>query len=535
MFRLVKYRANNGLDLGQSRNCRMGQMRTALTCLLLSVLSGLSFADEKVVFQCDFDRSDAPGGDAGKLVAGFEGGRSLLIEQAGAGSLSRRFPIDAEQLTDRMATLKAVVKAERVSDPPNSWNGIKVMLVLENSSGSKQYPQIQIATGTFDWQLMAQTVRLPRDIKRAWLVVGLEDVSGAAWFDNLQVTAGRPARRARRSETRFTGHDLPRLRGVMYGPSFRQDDIEDLAVEWNANQIRWQLNWTPMKQAEEWAKDLDAYDRWLAGALDECDKALAACQKYGIKVLVDLHTPPGGRAGGGVCRMFQEKRYQDKLIEVWNKIAARYKGRQVVYAYDLLNEAVEGVVADGLLNWADLATEAAKAIRAVDPGKPVVFEPSPWGGPDGFDTLEPLDLDRVIYSFHMYRPHSFTHQGVYDNKTGIAYPGRIGGEFWDKERLREEMLPAIEFQEVFNVQIYVGEFSVIRWAPGDSGYSYLRDVIDLFEEYGWDWSYHAFREWDGWSVEHGPNRNDHNPTQEPTKRMQLLLQWFVKNRLMQPP
>lgn len=31
---------------------------------------------------------------------------------------------------------------------------------------------------------------------------------------------------------------------------------------------------------------------------------------------------------------------------------------------------------------------------------------------------------------------------------------------------------------------------------------YLADVIDLFEEYGWDWSYHAFREWAGWSVEH---------------------------------
>ena len=228
--------------------------------------------------------------------------------------------------------------------------------------------------------------------------------------------------------------------------------------------------------------------------------------------------------------MFQEKRYQDKLIEVWDRIARRYKSRDVVYAYDLLNEAVEGAVADGLLNWRDLATKAAKAIRSVDPGKPVVFEPSPWGGPDGFDALEPLDLDQVIYSFHMYRPQSFTHQGVYDDRAGIVYPGRIDGELWDKERLREEMLPAIEFQEAFNVQIYVGEFSVIRWAPGDSGYCYLRDVIDLFEEYGWDWSYHAFREWDGWSVEHGPDRDDRSPTKTPTKRMQLLLGWFGKNQ-----
>jgi len=482
------------------------------------------------VFQCDFDEAMVPGSDEGKLVLGFEGSRSLLVERVDRGSESRRFAIAGDQFADRVATLRAVVKAESVSEPPNPWNGIKVMLVLESASGSQQYPQIQIPAGTFDWQEMSQTVRLPRDVKRAWLVVGMEEVSGRAWFDNLQVTVGRPVRKGRRSETRFTGHDLPRLRGVMHGPEFREGDIRDLALKWNANQIRWQLNWTPMKNAEEWARDLDAYDRWLDGALDECDKALAACERYGIKVLVDLHTPPGGRAGGGVCRMFREKRYQDKLIEVWDRIARRYKGREVVYAYDLLNEAVEGVVADGLLNWRELATKATEAIRAVDPGKPVVFEPSPWGGPDGFDTLEPLDLDRVIYSFHMYRPHNFTHQGVYDDKTGIVYPGRIDGELWDKERLREEMLPAIEFQEEFNVHMYVGEFSVIRWAPGDSGYCYLCDVIDLFEEYGWDWSYHAFREWDGWSAEHGPDRGDRNPAEAPTRRMELLLKWFAKNQ-----
>ena len=26
--------------------------------------------------------------------------------------------------------------------------------------------------------------------------------------------------------------------------------------------------------------------------------------------------------------------------------------------------------------------------------------------------------------------------------------------------------------------------------------------LSIFREYGWDWTYHAFREWTGWSVEH---------------------------------
>ncbi len=500
-----------------------------LALLFCVLFCSLAAAGEQTVFQCDFDEVTAPSNNAGQLVASFEESQSLLIERTQPGSANRQFPIAAEAFDGRVATLHAMVKAENVSKPPQSWNGIKVMLILESTSGGKTYPQIPIPAGSFEWREFSQRIRLPKDVAKATLVVGLEAVSGRVWFDDLCITVGQPDRQGRRSEVRFKGHNLPHLRGVMHGPRFDETNIRDLALEWNANLIRWQLNWTPMKEAEEWARDLDAYDRWLDSALIECDKALDACEKYRIMVLVDLHTPPGGRAAGGVCRMFQEQRYQDKLIEVWDKIARRYRGRQVVYAYDLLNEAVEGTVAKGLLDWRDLATKAAETIRTIDPGKPVVFEPGPWGGPDGFDFLEPLDADRVIYSFHMYRPHSFTHQGVHDDRTGIAYPGQIDGQYWDKEALREAMRPAIEFQQAFNVHIYVGEFSAIRWAPGDSAYTYLRDVIDLFEEYGWDWSYHAFREWDGWSVEHGPDRTDHRPTSLPTRRMQLLLSWFERN------
>jgi endoglucanase len=499
--------------------------------LSLLLFSSLAAAEEKTVFYTDFDSADSSKntGQSGQIVKGYQGTPSLLLERSGVGSKVRSFSLPAKKITGQAVTLRAQVKAEAVSQPPQSWNGIKVMLVLELGDG-KQYPQLALPAGTFGWRSAKKILRIPKGITKATLVVGLEQVSGKAWFDNLQVSVGWPARKGKRLPVKFKGHDLPRLRGVMHGPQFREEDIRELAQNWNANQVRWQLNWTPMKQAEEWARDLEAYDRWLDGALAQCDKALDVCEKYNLMVLVDLHTPPGGRAQGGVCRMFQEKKYQDKLIEVWDKIARRYQGRKCVYAYDLLNEAVEGTVAVGLLNWRDLATQATKTIRKIDPGKPVVFEPSPWGGAQGFDMLEPLDIERVIYSFHMYQPFKFTHQTLYNNPAGVHYPGIIDGVMWDKERLREAMAPAIDFQREFNVQIYVGEFSAIRWAPGESAYLYLRDLIDLFEEYGWDWSYHAYREWDGWSVEHGPDRQNRKPTPQPTKRKQLLLKWCAQNQ-----
>jgi len=54
-------------------------------------------------------------------------------------------------------------------------------------------------------------------------------------------------------------------------------------------------------------------------------------------------------------------------------------------------------------------------------------------------------------------------------------------------------------------------------------------VIDLFEEHGWDWTYHGFREWTGWSVEHSNDEADGDRTATPNDRQKLLREWFGKN------
>ena len=72
-------------------------------------------------------------------------------------------------------------------------------------------------------------------------------------------------------------------------------------------------------------------------------------------------------------------------------------------------------------------------------------------------------------------------------------PLDIGCDFLTLQAVRD-------FQQRHDAVIYIGEFSAIIWAEGAE--RYLADCIAIFEEYGWHWSYHAFREWDGWSVEH---------------------------------
>ncbi len=505
----------------------------ALAVLLVS-LSACARAEREPIFHADFEGAETLEGWSGSgagVVDRDGGGRALVIERTdaqAATSVVLRHDLPAEAMAGRLITLQAAVKAEDVSERPRSWNGVKVMLVLDLAEG-RRYPQLALDVGTYDWRTVTRTVRVPAGTVAATLVLGLEQVTGRAWFDDVTIVQGRPWNGGRRSEVMDRGHDLPRLRGAMHGPTFVEEDFRTLATEWGANHMRWQLNWVPMRQAREWAADLDAYDEWLARALEDCDRAVDLAEELGVLLLIDLHCPPGGRADGGVCRMFREQRYQDKLLEVWDRIARRYQGRRSVWAYEIVNEPVEGTVAEGLLDWRELSGAAIDVIRAIEPGKPVVVEPGPWGGPAGFDSFQPLDIDGIVYSCHVYVPHQFTHQGVHGSEIGVVYPGEIGGERWDQERLREALQPARDYQLEFNVPIYIGEFSAIRWAPDNSAYRYLRDAIELFEEYEWDWAYHAFREWSGWSVEHTTDAGNPEPSPTQTDRERLLRSWFALN------
>ena len=157
-----------------------------------------------------------------------------------------------------------------------------------------------------------------------------------------------------------------------------------------------------------------------------------------------------------------------------------------------------------------------KVIREVDPDTPVIVA---FEGSNSF-----IDNDKnIIYTPHFYSPHAYTHQGVL-GKLKWSYPGEIDGIYWNKDQLRVAMKDIIEFQRKHNARIFIGEFSAVNTAKGAE--QYLKDCIELFEEYGWDWAYHAFREWSPWSIEH---ENWDKPSKD-NPRKRVLLEALKKNR-----
>ena len=337
------------------------------------------------------------------------------------------------------------------------------------------------------------------------------------WIRNLEIL--------KRRRCAYTPDVLarPRLRGVMSpGGNMTEDDFKTLH-EWGATLLRFQMvrDWHGVNGNQ----DLDEYDRWLEGRLDHFDAVvLPLARKYGVMVVLDLHVPPGGYDASHEANMFHDAKYADHFVELWHRIARRFRGREGIYGYDLVNEPLQDREAAPGCDFPTLMRRAAEAVRAEDPTMPIIIESNHCGSPAFFEDLEPLPFVNVIYQLHFYSPWEFTHQRVLNARMWtVEYPDESHG--WNRGYIDWSLMPVKRFQEKYGAKIYAGEFSAVAWAPGAG--NYLRDCISVFEDNGWDWTYHAFREWSGWSVEHeGEDDASLRPASSDTPRKQALLEGF---------
>jgi endoglucanase len=317
------------------------------------------------------------------------------------------------------------------------------------------------------------------------------------------------------------------MRGVTVNLHLDEAGFKNLSENWKANSVRLMLMSGDIRHPE-------APYSIQEHQLKKIDAFLALCKKYNLRCILDVHETPGRVEWGGEKdrRMWDSYEFHEYLEETWETLAQRYRDYgDVIAGYDLFNEPnMDEQKAGTPSDWNAQARKLTAAIRKYDTVHPIIVEPIQWGSASGFDHLEPTGDANTIYSFHFYIPHQFTHQGVQDTEAGpFSYPGVIHDKEWNKEELEKAMAPAIAFQKKHNCEIYVGEFSVIRWAPGDSGLQYLRDTVSLFEKYGWSWSYHAYREWAGWSLEHeGPRDKTAGPLAT-TPRLELMKSFWAKN------
>lgn len=328
-------------------------------------------------------------------------------------------------------------------------------------------------------QFLRKSISSLREFQRVWvgiLLLCLTAMAGAA-------PVGSPTKMLTAADFSSLG-----LRGFNLGqrqqPPLDESDFQDMAAT-GANLARIIV---PLRKCEA----CTTYALALTD-LAYIDQVVAMGEKYGFYVVLTLSPLPAGDK----AKYWKDAGLQKSILDNWVKLAIRYRGRVGIAAYDLINEPVPQVWLDPQDAWKEFSSRLIGAIRMNDPEHVIVVEPVDWGHATGMVDWKPLPYTNLVYSFHFYEPYKMTHQGLYGSRDVIAYPNTE----WDKTRLSKMMEPARAFAARYRVPILVGEFSIVRWAPGNSVQNYLRDVIDLFEQEHWPWLYHAYREYPGWDAE----------------------------------
>jgi len=515
-------------------------MKSLLTILLVATLNVVAALPSRasvkrgdVVYHCRFSDRGAQAGWQGLANPSIgwsampPSSKALHIANPvdGSHNAAASIELDVAKLRGLRLVVSAKVKATDVVKPAHSYNGIKVMLVVKKPGGD-QNDQMLDVHGTFDWREIRFGSEVPDNATAVTLVLGIENTSGTADFDDVRVTVLEAPRNPNAKPIpglAYTGHTAPRLRGAMVSPSIVEADASKLAKTWNANVVRFQLTGSRGGEA-----DLGpAYDTWLDTQLAKLDRFLPIAKKNGILILIDMHSAPGGRISSYVGdRIFDDVRYQDKLAQAWVKISKRYKGNSTVWGYDLCNEPLERTTRDNVPGWEALATRLAKIVRRNDPDHAIIVE-SMNADASEFRYLSPIPVKGIVYSAHFYAPYTYTMQGVSGAWKPVQYPGSIDGATWDKAKIAETLQPIVDFQKQCHAAIFIGEFSAVRWAPNSM--QWLHDAIDIFEANQWDWAYHAFREWPGWDAEYPADHDANAPSATPTERETLLKSYYARN------
>ncbi|MCL5271574.1 MAG: glycoside hydrolase family 5 protein [bacterium] len=355
-------------------------------------------------------------------------------------------------------------------------------------------------------------------------------------------TAAQTTRRAAEN-VRYRGFNLE---GNKYDA-----ELMNAAAAWGANQVR-----THLINRNDARRNRITLDDQLDRELTTLPRLLDNARAAGLAVVLTVpqtgtNQKPYMEGEDNKARLaafWDDDTNRQMYIDIWRRIAAVCKGRDQVIWYDLVNEPLDWRDFPGYpKKWPEWAQAIADAIRTIDPATPIVIEPGPGGmcnGLTGFPV--PRRGGPFIFSFHSYIPFDYTYQGLADvTNTDLAHaylqrqipwPRTFtqGDKIiiWNRAWLEEQMAPVIEFQKRYpDIRLHVGEFSTLCWTPNAAGY--LRDSIEIFEKHGWDWDYHCFRGFPGWSLEAAddyaePKDTKLSPT--PTDRARVVREFLARNQ-----
>ena len=311
-------------------------------------------------------------------------------------------------------------------------------------------------------------------------------------------------------------------------------DAHDIALmaRMGFDHVRLAIDPVPLEAAMEPDPGSDA------DYLARLDRAVDTLLNNGLSVIIDIHANDDYK---------QQLRNSDDAVDrftmLWRKLAAHYATRNPDRIFfEVLNEPE----LNDSYRWAGIQARVAAAIRQAAPHNTIIATGANYSNIPDLLTLQPLADGNVIYNFHFYEPHEFTHQGaswglpwwIYTHS--IPYPPQDASmqalltevpdpahryelenywlDQWNGTRIRMMIDEAAAWARQNNVPLLCDEFGVYRqYTDPVSRAHWIRDVRTALEADGIGWTMWEYR--GGFGV---VTKQDNQPAQPDESTLRAL-------------
>jgi endoglucanase len=249
-------------------------------------------------------------------------------------------------------------------------------------------------------------------------------------------------------------------------------------------------------------------DRIPAEYLAYLDAAVQSILDHDLAIEIDLHPESDFK------HRLDDDGFVEELADFWRALAQHYADRDPErVVFEVMNEPEMR----DRERWYGIETRLVAAIRAGAPRHTIVVAGARWSDDDDLLAMPPMRDTNLIYNFHFYEPHIFTHQGAtwavnfWHWLHGLPYPSdpanvmaaaglvpdpvdrlavvRYGMDRWSAERIDGEIAQVAAWAAQWHVPVICNEFGVYRLAatPRDRA-AWITDTRTALEKHGIGWT-----------------------------------------------